>query len=418
MLPASFAERHLTVAPRFVDPPESARPRIEREAVRLRAIYDTVSTTRPPGLFVPPVPHPRSSPFGSRSVFNGQPRDRHAGLDFASPAGAVIRAPAAGRVALVAPLYFTGNTVVLDHGYGVHSILAHMQRTSVRAGQVVARGARLGTVGATGRATAAHLHWSVRVGATRVDPASVLDVLAAPPNRGRRAERPGRSVAARCYPRWLQQEERRMSQDDVREVPLRYGPIDAGATIGHVHLKVADLERALDFYCGILGFELVQRYGTSAAFISAGGYHHHIGLNTWESHGAPPPPTHTTGLYHVAIKYPKRAALADALRRLIASGIPLDGASDHGVSEALYLRDPDDNGVELYWDRPEAAWPRTANGRAGDVYAAAERAGAARGPRRPAGGATGRGPRPSRSPRLASVAKAAGQACARGRTIR
>ena len=127
------------------------------------------------------MPHPRSSPFGSRSVFNGQPRDRHAGLDFASPAGAVIRAPAAGRVALVAPLYFTGNTVVLDHGYGVHSILAHMQRTSVRAGQVVARGARLGTVGATGRATAPHLHWSVRVGATRVDPASVLDVLAAPP---------------------------------------------------------------------------------------------------------------------------------------------------------------------------------------------------------------------------------------------
>ena len=153
-----------------------------------------------------------------------------------------------------------------------------------------------------------------------------------------------------------------MSKDDVREVPHRHGPIDAGATIGHVHLKVADLERALDFYCGILGFELVQRYGTSAAFISAGGYHHHIGLNTWESHGAPPPPTHTTGLYHLAIKYPRRATLADALRRLIASGIPLDGASDHGVSEALYLRDPDDNGVELYWDRPEAAWPRTADG--------------------------------------------------------
>jgi len=179
--PAAFAERHLTVAPRFVDPPESVRPRIEREAVRLRAIYDTVSTARPPGLFVAPVPHPRSSPFGSRSVFNGQPRDRHAGLDFASPAGAVIRAPAAGRVALAAPLYFTGNTVVLDHGYGVHSILAHLQRTSVREGQVVARGTRLGTVGATGRATAPHLHWSVRLGATRVDPAAVLDVLAAPP---------------------------------------------------------------------------------------------------------------------------------------------------------------------------------------------------------------------------------------------
>lgn len=179
--PAAFAERHLTVPPRFVDPPESERPRIEREAVRLRAIYDTVSTARPPGLFVPPVPHRQSSPFGSRSVFNGQARDRHAGLDFASPAGAVIRAPAAGRVALVAALYFTGNTVVLDHGYGVHSILAHMQRTSVRAGQVVARGTRLGTVGATGRATAPHLHWSVRLGSTRVDPASVLDVLAAPP---------------------------------------------------------------------------------------------------------------------------------------------------------------------------------------------------------------------------------------------
>ena len=179
--PAAFAERHLSVPPRFVDPPESERPRIEREAVRLRAIYDTVSTAHPPGLFVPPVPHPRSSPFGSRSVFNGQARDRHAGLDFASPAGAVIRAPAAGRVALVAPLYFTGNTVVLDHGYGVHSILAHMQRTLVREGQVVARGARLGTVGATGRATAPHLHWSVRLGAMRVDPASVLDVLAAAP---------------------------------------------------------------------------------------------------------------------------------------------------------------------------------------------------------------------------------------------
>jgi catechol 2,3-dioxygenase len=153
-----------------------------------------------------------------------------------------------------------------------------------------------------------------------------------------------------------------MSQEDVREVPLRFGPIDTGASIGHVHLKVADLERALDFYCGILGFELVQRYGKSAAFISAGGYHHHIGLNTWESHGGPPPPPHTTGLYHVAIKYPRRESLADALRRLVASGIPLDGASDHGVSEALYLRDPDDNGVELYWDRPEAQWPRTADG--------------------------------------------------------
>ena len=177
--PAAFAERHLTVPPRFVDPPESERPRIEREAVRLRAIYDTVSTAHPPGLFVPPVPHPQTSPFGSRSVFNGQARDRHAGLDFASPAGAVIRAPATGRVVLVAPLYFTGNTVVLDHGYGVHSILAHMERTLVREGQVVARGARLGTVGATGRATAPHLHWSVRLGSTKVDPAALLDTLAA-----------------------------------------------------------------------------------------------------------------------------------------------------------------------------------------------------------------------------------------------
>ncbi len=140
------------------------------------------------------------------------------------------------------------------------------------------------------------------------------------------------------------------------------GPIDAGVRIGHVHLKVADLERALAFYCGVLGFELTQRYGPSAAFVSAGGYHHHIGLNTWESKDAPPPPPHTTGLFHVAILYPTRAALADALRRLIAAGIPLDGASDHGVSEALYLRDPDQNGVELYWDRPHSEWPRDAAG--------------------------------------------------------
>src|SRR5512134_1019677 len=123
--------------------------------------------------------------------------------------------------------------------------------------------------------------------------------------------------------------------------------LDSRVDIGHVHLKVADLDRALGFWRDVLGFEEQARLGDQAAFISAGGYHHHIGLNTWESHGAPPPPPHTTGLYHVAIKYPKRAALADALRRLIASGVPLDGASDHGVSEALYLRDPDDNGVEL-----------------------------------------------------------------------
>ena len=139
-------------------------------------------------------------------------------------------------------------------------------------------------------------------------------------------------------------------------------PIDPQVRIGHVHLKVADLERSLRFYCGVLGFELTQRYGTQAAFVSAGGYHHHIGLNTWESLGGSPPPPGTTGLYHVAILYPTRRALADALRRLIDAGIPLDGASDHGVSEALYLRDPDDNGVELYWDRPQEAWPRTPEG--------------------------------------------------------
>jgi catechol 2,3-dioxygenase len=139
-------------------------------------------------------------------------------------------------------------------------------------------------------------------------------------------------------------------------------PIDPGVRIGHVHLKVADLDRALAFYCGVLGFEVIQRYGPQAAFISAGGYHHHIGLNTWESAGGKPPPPGTTGLYHVAILYPTRAKLADALRRLIEAGIQLDGASDHGVSEALYLRDPDENGVELYWDRPEVQWPRKADG--------------------------------------------------------
>ena len=139
-------------------------------------------------------------------------------------------------------------------------------------------------------------------------------------------------------------------------------PIDPGARIGHVHLKVADLDRALAFYCGVLGFGLMQRYGEQAAFVAAGGYHHHIGLNTWESRGAEPPPQGRTGLYHLAVLYPTRAALADALRRLIAARIPLDGASDHGVSEALYLRDPDGNGVELYWDRPEEAWPRTPEG--------------------------------------------------------
>jgi catechol 2,3-dioxygenase len=140
-------------------------------------------------------------------------------------------------------------------------------------------------------------------------------------------------------------------------------PIDRGARIGHVHLKVADLERALKFYCGVLGFELTQRRGDSAAFVSAGGYHHHIAMNTWESLGGSPPPPGTTGLYHLAILYPTRAALADALSRLIKADIPLDGASDHGVSEALYLRDPDQNGVELYCDRPQHLWPRTPEGK-------------------------------------------------------
>ncbi|WP_119270934.1 VOC family protein [Taklimakanibacter deserti] len=142
-------------------------------------------------------------------------------------------------------------------------------------------------------------------------------------------------------------------------------PIAAGTRIGHVHLKVADIDRALDFYCDVLGFELVQKLGNQAAFISAGGYHHHIGLNTWESAGGQPPPPGTTGLYHLAILYPTRADLADALKRLIAHGIPLDGASDHGVSEALYLRDPDDNGVELYCDRPQDQWPRNKDGSLG-----------------------------------------------------
>jgi catechol 2,3-dioxygenase len=139
-------------------------------------------------------------------------------------------------------------------------------------------------------------------------------------------------------------------------------PIDPRTDIGHVHLKVADLDRALAFYAGVLGFELMQRMGSSAAFLSAGGYHHHIGLNTWESQGGAPPAPGTTGLYHVAIRYPDRPALGDALRRLREASVPLDGASDHGVSEALYLRDPDGNGLELYWDRPRAEWPRGADG--------------------------------------------------------
>jgi catechol 2,3-dioxygenase len=146
------------------------------------------------------------------------------------------------------------------------------------------------------------------------------------------------------------------------EYVMNNQPIDPRVRIGHVHLKVADLERALKFYCGVLGFALQQRYGTEAAFISAGGYHHHIGLNTWESKGGSPPPPGSTGLFHTAILYPTRALLADALRRVLTAGIELDGASDHGVSEALYLRDPDNNGVELYWDRPESEWPRSPGG--------------------------------------------------------
>jgi catechol 2,3-dioxygenase len=140
-------------------------------------------------------------------------------------------------------------------------------------------------------------------------------------------------------------------------------PIDPRVRIGHVHLKVADLDRALAFYCDVLGFEITQRYGEEAAFVSAGGYHHHIGLNTWESRGGSPPAKGTTGLYHFAILYPTRATLAGALRRLIQANVPLEGASDHGVSEALYLRDPDGNGIELYWDRPMELWPRNADGK-------------------------------------------------------
>jgi catechol 2,3-dioxygenase len=147
-----------------------------------------------------------------------------------------------------------------------------------------------------------------------------------------------------------------------REQSLTPTPIDPAVRVGHVHLKVSDLGRALAFYCGVLGFQLMQRFGDQAAFVSAGGYHHHIGLNTWESRGGSPPPFGTTGLYHAAILYPTRAALALALKRLMQANVPLEAASDHGVSEALYLRDPDDNGLELYWDRPEIEWPRTPEG--------------------------------------------------------
>ena len=155
-----------------------------------------------------------------------------------------------------------------------------------------------------------------------------------------------------------------MSETKLAEKPAKAltKPIDPGVRIGHVHLKVADIERSLAFYCGVLGFQLKARYGREAAFIAAGDYHHHIGLNTWESRNGSPPPRGTTGLYHTAILYPNRRALADALRRLIAAGWPLEGASDHGVSEALYLRDPDDNGVELYRYRPREEWPLNPDG--------------------------------------------------------
>ena len=152
------------------------------------------------------------------------------------------------------------------------------------------------------------------------------------------------------------------TRSDLSSMMSGSSPIHPAVRIGHVHLKVADLDRALAFYCGVLGFQLTQRYGRNAAFVSAGGYHHHIGLNTWESAGGAPPPAGRTGLYHLAILYPTRAELADALHRLTRAGISLEGASDHGVSEALYLRDPDGNGVELYRDRPPEQWPRPADG--------------------------------------------------------
>jgi catechol 2,3-dioxygenase len=151
-------------------------------------------------------------------------------------------------------------------------------------------------------------------------------------------------------------------EDAPREQSSSEPPIPKGARIGHVHLKVSDLERAIAFYRDVLGFELTVRYGTQAAFMSAGGYHHHIGLNTWESAGGPPPPPGTTGLYHVAVLYETREELAQAVRRVMRYGIRLDGASDHGVSEAIYLRDPDENGIELYWDRPPDEWPRDEQG--------------------------------------------------------
>lgn len=149
-----------------------------------------------------------------------------------------------------------------------------------------------------------------------------------------------------------------MSENSNLAAAIGSPPVDSGVRIGHVHLKVADIDRALKFYSGVLGFPVTQRYGNDAVFLAAGDYHHHIALNTWQSKGGSPPPPGATGLFHLAILYPTRATLADALRRLIKAGIPLTGASDHGVSEALYLDDPDGNGVELYWDKPQSDWPR------------------------------------------------------------
>ena len=153
-----------------------------------------------------------------------------------------------------------------------------------------------------------------------------------------------------------------MNPPNSTQEPIGSFVVNPAVRIGHVHLKVANLDRALHFYSGALGFQIMQRMGDSAAFLSAGGYHHHIGLNTWESLGGNPPPSGTTGLYHSAIVYPTRPALAEALHRVLSARIPLEGAADHGVSEAIYLRDPDDNGVELYWDRPRDSWPRDGKG--------------------------------------------------------
>ena len=150
--------------------------------------------------------------------------------------------------------------------------------------------------------------------------------------------------------------------DEARTAAFLARPIDPGVRIGHTHLKVADIERALAFYCGVLGFQLKARYGREAAFIAAGDYHHHIGLNTWHSRGGSPPPDRATGLYHVAIRFPSRRELATVVRRVIEAGVPLQGASDHGVSEAIYLADPDHNGIELYRDRPREEWPMNPDG--------------------------------------------------------